>query len=667
MKYLSKISWLLLLFFVLLVFKVWFSLSFVDGGDFPFFGYSTIPLLPYAWGNLLTGGLGESSSSLLWAIMQFTIPLVIFGKILHLPWVLIERFAYLYPFLILSIFSSYFLARKILNRGFILAPLIFLANTYMLLVLGGGQLTIMLAISVSPIVLAVFISLIDQPKIKNALIAGLLLSLSLTLDPRITYVTLVMIAIYTAHNVKTIFKNWIQFLKLFSMVSVITVLLNSFWLLPTLLSHQNPVAQLGAAYTSVGAVQYFSFAKFENAITLLHPNWPENIFGKVYFMRPEFLILPILAFMSLFFIKRKEVSREKTFILFFALLGLIGAFLAKGSNDPFGGIYLWMFNHVPGFVMFRDSTKFYLLIAISYSILIPFSVSKIYELIKRKTENLKPKILGNLLPKLFIVLVVGYLLFLIRPALLGQLGGTFKTTTIPAEYTKLEQFLSSQENFSRTLWMPTNQRFGFYSNNHPAISAQDLFSIYDNKKLIQKLNSSEKLLQESSVRYVVIPYDSQGEIFLSDRKYDDKGYLQTIDQVKKIPWLMPVSGFGKIAVFAVPNAKDHFYITDQKSELAYEYISPVEYSLNVQNAKKGGRVVFAESYDAKWTATNSEFKIQSSEFNGRFNSFVLPKDGNYNLKIYYTPQDYVNLGVVISLISLVGSLGALIVLKIKKQ
>jgi hypothetical protein len=250
--------------------------------------------------------------------------------------------------------------------------------------------------------------------------------------------------------------------------------------------------------------------------------------------------------------------------------------------------------------------------------------------------------------------------------LLGQLGGTFKTTTVPSEYVKLEQFLSSDNSFSRTLWVPVTQRFSFYSPNHPEISAQDLFSIYDNK-LIQKLSLSEKLLQDASVRYVIVPYDSQGEIFLSDRKYDSKVYLQTVAQVKKIPWLIPISGFGKIAVFAVPNSKDHFYTTDQNAEINYQYISPVEYSLNVTNAKKGDRVIFAESFDDKWIAENSKFKIQSSKFDGRFNSFILPKYGDYNLKIYYTPQDYVNLGVVISLISLVGSLGALIVLKIKKQ
>jgi len=55
-----------------------------------------------------------------------------------------------------------------------------------------------------------------------------------------------------------------------------------------------------------------------------------------------------------------------------------------------------------------------------------------------------------------------------------------------------------------------------------------------------------------------VPYDSEGEIFLSDRKYDNKVYLKVVSEVDKISWLKTNFRFGKIAVFTVPNPKDHF-------------------------------------------------------------------------------------------------------------
>ena len=340
--------------------------------------------------------------------------------------------------------------------------------------------------------------------------------------------------------------------------------------------------------------------------------------------------------------------------------------------------------------MFRDPTKWYTLVAVSYSVLIPFSIWKIYEWLKllpkfQISRLSKPDTGGQAnfkfqinsknsifnLQNLFLIIVVLYLLFLIRPAWMGQLTGTFKPTTVPPEYTKLEKFLSSQTSFSRILWVPTTQRFGFYSDLHPEVSGQDFLNLYNEKALVSKIAASEKLLQESSVKYVIVPYDSQGEIFLSDRKYSNSLYVQTIKDVGSISWLKNVSGFGKIAVFEVPDPKGHFYISNQQSAISnqsviYEYISPVEYKVNLSNVTKGDVLVFSESDDKGWEAKSSSYTLNAKRYI-LFNSFILPQSGSYSLDVYYTPQELVNEGVVISLVSLMAVLGYLLWrFKIKK-
>jgi hypothetical protein len=245
----------------------------------------------------------------------------------------------------------------------------------------------------------------------------------------------------------------------------------------------------------------------------------------------------------------------------------------------------------------------------------------------------------------------------------------FKPTIVPEDYVRLEKFLVNKPNYFRTLWMPSKQRFGYYSNNHPEMSAQVLFNVTDNQSLFKKLSeeNTEKLLQEASIKYVIIPYDSEKEIFLTDRKYDNLIYLQTLRETQKIPWLKQVASFGKIIVFAVPNPKGHFWSPYKNLSLTYRYISPVAYEVNVRNTKKGNVVIFAESYDSKWVAKYSGFTVQSSKFDDRFNSFVLPTNGSYSLKVYYTSQDYVNIGLIISVVTLVISVSSLIVLVIKKK
>jgi hypothetical protein len=252
--------------------------------------------------------------------------------------------------------------------------------------------------------------------LKSPLLAGLVLALQVMFDVRISYITMLAVFLYYLFFLARQVNYSVNLIKLKAQSSClagrqakfkatkslkvfilnllfifiipigIAGLLHAFWIVPLLITRQNPAEQLGSFYTTAEAVRFLSFAKFENTISLLHPNWPENIFGKTYFMRPEFLILPILAYGSLLFVYKTKDLRLKTYVLYFAMLGLLGAFLAKGANEPFGEVYLWLFGHFPGMIMFRDPTKWYTLVAISYSMLIPFTSWKIYEWLKSQPK-----------------------------------------------------------------------------------------------------------------------------------------------------------------------------------------------------------------------------------------------------------------------------------------
>jgi hypothetical protein len=231
------------------------------------------------------------------------------------------------------------------------------------------------------------------------------------------------------------------------------------------------------------------------------------------------------------------------------------------------------------------------------------------------------------------------------------LGGAFKSTHLPIDYMKLEEFLSNQSSFSRTLWIPNVQRFGYYSNNHPYISGQELFKIYNPQKLTAKINESVShlKLREMGVKYLIVPYDTNSEIFLTDRKYDDKVYKKTIENLRKNSFLKEKTGFGKIAVFEINGARDHFWSPNQNLEVSYEYINPSKYRVNVKNAKKGNILVFSENYNRGWVAEENNKKVIKSKksYNG-LNSFELSEDGSYILNIEYKPQIWVNIGLAIS-------------------
>src|SRR6266404_661574 len=333
---------MLFAFLYLLVFRNFFTSSLLVGGDFQFnFSsmYGNYNLFPYAWDTQMQNGIGGYAAPFLWTTMYFSLVIVFFGQLLHLSWNIIERLCYFYPYLILSFLSSFSLFKKLFPKSnfIFFAPFIFIFNTYALLLI-AGQPKVALAYALLPLILLGFINLQQRSTYYSGILFGSITGLLLLIDIRIAYEAIFTCLLFFLLSIFTTFHPKKKFYLFLFLAFFCAVLLNAFWLVPSLIVHQNPFNALGNAYSSTAAAQYLSFAKFENSFSLLHPNWPDNIFGKVYFMRWEFLFVPIFAFSSLLFVntkmqKKEEQYREKNVILFFALLGLVGAFLAKGAND----------------------------------------------------------------------------------------------------------------------------------------------------------------------------------------------------------------------------------------------------------------------------------------------------------------------------------------------
>src|SRR3989344_3060092 len=365
-------------------------------GDFSLFFLKSVQeslIFPFVWSPTYANGFGQNISFILGFNTFFNILSKFLVQFLNLRWEIAEKVFFIPVFFILSFLASY-----------------------------------------------LFSKLFFREKI-NPITSGLAFGFLLLLDPRIAGILLFIILIFNIYQI-LFEKIAIKTLKPIFVSLLIGILLNAFWILPFLIYRE---ITLNSAYTNTGIISFLSVAKLEDTMSLLHPNWPENIFGKVYFMRPEFIILPIVAFASLVFLKNRK-SEIVNHISFFVLLALLGLFLAKGVNPPLGFIYQWLADHVPGFIIYRDPLKFYLLIATGFSLLIPFSI----------------KLLSNKFP----IKILGLAVFVIWFLLIRQLfilgpNGVFKPRAVNPDYYSLNKLLSSDNNFSRTLWVPQIHRFGY--------------------------------------------------------------------------------------------------------------------------------------------------------------------------------------------------------------
>lgn len=657
------------------------------GGDTRFFwpeNLHTIISLPQAWDATLNTGIGQSSVGTLWitSFLNFTASFTSHG----LSWNTVLLLFWVIPAFIIGFWGSYalfsfFFPDKRLYA--VIAGIIYLSNTYVLLLLFGGQLGVLIAYALTPFVLLVFSRLLLNQTLVRSLIFGSLLSIQLLFDPRFVYMTLIILGIYFLF---TGFLKKITFRLLLFIAGipvVIVLLLHSFWIIPLILYKAPTLPQ---SFDSTAGFRFFSFATFSNALGLLHPNWPDNIFGKVHFMRPEFLVLPILAYSSLLVLNTKgkiqkiRLSINRT-VLFFAFLGLLGVFLSKGANEPFSFINVFLFEHLPGMQMFRDPTKWYLFISLESAMLIPFSLSQLQMRINEKRKAHLPALLRKVLQagnkkqqfkmqsNLLVIIFIIFWIFLIYPAF-PKIQNLVIPHTIPQSYVQLKDFLEQDKTLSRTLWIPKWQRYGYFSFTHPAIGRGELIKEGSPSAMIAELQKekTKENLRLFDVNYLIVPEDSEGEIFLNDGYYSDQEYQKTVAAIKKIPWLKEVRTIGKIAVFSFEQPKDRFWSPSSSLNISYQLLKPTRYVVAVKDAKKGDRLVFSESFDHNWIAKirSKKKEVRSKEYH-TLNSFVLPKDGDYTLEIFYEPQQWVERGLVISLVTLTVIIGFLITIRRKKK
>lgn len=247
------------------------------------------------------------------------------------------------------------------------------------------------------------------------------------------------------------------------------ILLSSFWLIPYIYFVFN---QFGVEVDRAGGVDgVLGWAKVISANTsflnLMRlegiPDWYGNPFHPYsnFFLQNPFLIavsfaLPILAFLSWFFLSQ---IKEKIYLLFFWLVALIGMIFAAGVHPPTGFIYELLIRFVPGFLAFRTPFyKFAPLIWFSFAILFAFTLD---ELLKRSE---KWRLVSSLkLGKVAVFLVVLGIVFYNFPYLDGRFFDYEKerTTrvTVPQYIFDFQKWADGSDNQnSQSLLLPALRR-----------------------------------------------------------------------------------------------------------------------------------------------------------------------------------------------------------------
>lgn len=512
---------------------------------------------PWIWRETaVADGLGEYTAATLWSqpihvyfwiLSYFQISIIWVTKVL------------LFLILIIGFFSldkllTYLKVDSIYKYTGIL---LYLSNSYFLLLIDGGQLSIALMYVIFPLCVYFYLKLVDKANWLGILKIIFSLSLISFFDIRFLFLLTLFFALHLVFRiiVYPLKENLKLFRKLvlIGLVCTLTLFLfHAYWLLPVILSKG---VNLPQTYGKVDQVDFLSLSSITHSLLLQQPHWYQNIFGKISNFRLEFSIIPLLIF-SLPFLKRKDKR-----IGFWLIVAVVGVFLSKGSQMPVGEIYNWLFVNLPGFSLFRDPVKFYLFIALSYSVLLPISLKQI-------SQFNYPISVINKIRYFFPVAVFVYLIFLMWPVYFNQMTGMFSQPRFEKDFFALSTILNQDQNFSRIFWIPTESPLGFSSTNHPWVGASGLvnkrpFSVgikgtYESFNFLREASYMGEIFDVAGIGYIVYP---PLDPIRDDMHPDNIRYFYTFsNQLSKLPWLSKIDS-SSIPLFKTKSHQDKFFIT----------------------------------------------------------------------------------------------------------
>lgn len=531
----SVLVWVFVGVSFLIVFRSIFLSSFVNlGNDSNLVSsllLNQISVMPQTWESELGGvDLGHNQVVNMW--MQ---PL----------WIFISGLAKLgmtYPLLVKGLmiiqiligsFGIYHLFKK-LNMASWTIPIgviFYFLNTYYLVNVDGGLIFLSFAYACFPAGVYFVLNLTENNSIKNWVIASSWLVIMSFFDIRIVLLTILMSVVWIiiARKYKSLFK--------ILGIGIILVVVHLYWILPALKTG----LPLPISYGIGGNVEQFNLFSSGHLLLLSQPHWYSNIFGVIQSPRWYFIGIPLLVIVALGFAKVTPKSK------LFVSLTIVGLLLIKG-----GQLYLWLYKYLPGFIFFRDPSKFSPLLILGYTGLMCMAL----------------EVIGQRIPKLKNLLVLGvgiYFFSLAGPVYTNLMSGTFTRTPGDTDYEEFSKTLDSQE-FSRMLWLPTKPQAGIIAKSpvwteagwllgkRPFLSAVDgTYELYN----YVRATESAGLFDVTGIKYLLYPFPDERKRIL---KPDEIEYYQwQKNWFKSQLWLKDISPFSSLAVFEVATVSGKFY------------------------------------------------------------------------------------------------------------
>src|ERR1039457_6903184 len=338
------------------------------------------------WPSVWDSSLGLGGENRFSAVFRFPIYAITgLFAVLGAGWTVTEKVFYFVPFAVLLPVGGWLLAREIMGRTkwALLTPVILVGATYFMLE-SNGEVPLALAEVISFFVLIAFLKTVRQLSFRWALITGLLLAIVALYDVRPAYLCVLLMLMYFV-IISVAERDLGVFLRrtaLGAVAGVAFVGLQAFWLVPLLTYH-------GGVGLPIPQAPNFNVLTLGHGLSGVDAFWTGGTPAQLVQapLNPDYVILPLLALTPLL------ARRMRPEVLWLTLAALLFAFFAKTDNAPLGGVYDWMYIHIPGWKLFREGSKFLYIITLAYAILIPMALATVLQWYAAHLMELRARIL----------------------------------------------------------------------------------------------------------------------------------------------------------------------------------------------------------------------------------------------------------------------------------
>lgn len=343
------------------------------------------------------------------------------------------------------------------------AGTLYMVNPFVFARLQAGHIGLLLGYSIAPFVAFAFLRFLREPDIKNAIKAGLWLTILALFSLHSLFVLLILaigLGVFALNNRRD--RDYLSHLaKGFVVFLLVFLILNAFWLVPFVFG-RSPVSSIDIRHVKDFETRPDGQFGVIFSVAGMHGFWHTQMFNlkKAVPVWPVlFLLILALAVYGLISAVRDEDLRLPAIVL--ALTTALAVPLAAGTASwAVKDVWLWMFNHVPFFKGYREPQKFVALIALTYAYLGAVGVDNI---IRQAGKRYKGGFLRHL-PVVFVLSAIITVVIYTYPMFWG-LGGEMRSVGYPDSWYRANEIMQKDPTEGKALFLPWHLYMRFRFNH----------------------------------------------------------------------------------------------------------------------------------------------------------------------------------------------------------